>query len=245
MSGYPHQESCPFCQGKTWHTYNYLESRLVDISRYITLDEQNNSTWSEALADILVLTGNAMDTFFRKMSECPNFEDDPNIREIKKPVKKWTINEYRSIYEPYYELSKNQVIVHSVLGRTQTLTPFCDFSKKTPCWWTAYNKVKHEYYDSLQKANLQNVLNCLGGLLILHALHLCSKRYLALRGKIVPKERQEDYHVYLSKELLRSKTGTTIWAGECDITTSVFKFNYRIGKIDIHDPPLIDFKRSS
>ena len=104
-----HKDVCPLYNGESWHTYNYLESKLLETSRYITIDKANFSTWSEALADILVLTGNAMDTFFRKMAECPNFLKDPVRLNIEKPIHKWNITDYSKIYEPYYELSENHV----------------------------------------------------------------------------------------------------------------------------------------
>lgn len=48
-----------------------------------------------------------------------------------------------------------------------------------PSWWTAYNKVKHEYYRNLKdKATLGNVIDSLAGLLVLNALHKCSQEFL-------------------------------------------------------------------
>ena len=87
-----HQDVYPFCTEMSWRTYDYLEGKLLELSRFITIDEGNYSTWSESLAEFLVLTGNAMDTFFRIMSECPNFIQDPNRLKIKKDVYKCARN---------------------------------------------------------------------------------------------------------------------------------------------------------
>ena len=51
-----HLEKCPFNTGQTWYNYEYLETKLLETSRHLTIDPENYSTWSEALADILVLT---------------------------------------------------------------------------------------------------------------------------------------------------------------------------------------------
>ena len=59
--------TCDFIRGKYWHTYKYLENIIIDVSKYITIDPDNDDTWSEVLASSLVLNGNAVDTFLRNM----------------------------------------------------------------------------------------------------------------------------------------------------------------------------------
>jgi len=84
MSTPPHESSCPFYKGLHWHKYLYLENKLIDISKYITVDKKNFTAWGEELADLLVLIGNEMDTFFRDMYDCPYFHTDPNYLSIRK-----------------------------------------------------------------------------------------------------------------------------------------------------------------
>ena len=136
-----HDDTCPFCRGLHWHKYNYLEQKMIEISRFITIDERNTSAWGEEIADLLVLIGNAMDIFFKDMYDCPNFSNSF-------PKEKQSINmkDYKKIYEQYYELSKNTVDFSFGLGKDHTLSPFTDFGTKTPVWWEAYNHIKHEYY---------------------------------------------------------------------------------------------------
>jgi len=236
-----HLDKCPFNKGQTWYNYEYLETKLIETSRHLTIDRKNYSAWSEALADILVLTGNSIDTFFRKMYQCPYIADISEIASIEKPIYERGIEEYRK-YESYYELSKNKVFVPPRIGDSDTLSPFSSFRKdESPSWWTAYNKVKHEYYDNLRKANLRNVLNGLGALLILHALHLCSRRYLLLTGltddvgslslgRPSPHSIHERY-LPTDPHMLRSPIGATIWvASNPYISTKIFRYEYRKDK---------------
>lgn len=238
-----HLEICPFCRGLHWHTYQYLESKLVNISNVIVIDRKNHKAWGEELADLLVLTGNAMDTFFRNMYDCPNFKNDPNYLSIKKPKEKWDISDYRRVFEPYYELSKNVITAGYGLGDAQKIRPFSRFSERRPSWWSAYNKVKHEYYDHLPKANLRNVLNCLGGLLILNAIHLCSSRHLAKQGII--RSYLADYDSmlhpdYISERLLQSKIGATKHGTSiCSFRTNVYRFIFRSDDTVKTDDPLL------
>ena len=66
-----HESICTFSRGLNWHTFDYLENRLLETSRYVTFDPQNINTWSENFADLLILCGSAVDTFFRNMIDCP------------------------------------------------------------------------------------------------------------------------------------------------------------------------------
>lgn len=243
-----HLEKCPFNTGQTWYNYEYLETKLIETSRHLTIDPENYSAWSEALADILVLTGNSIDTFFRKMFECPYIIEHKNFSRIKKPINKRGIKEFIK-YESLYELSQNHVYIPSRIGASDTLTPFESFNEdKSPCWWTAYNKVKHEYYDNLTKANLRNVLNGLGALLILHSLHMCSRRYLLLHGLIDdisqsfrarPLPHMEDMYIPQDPPMLISYIGPTWWGGNPTISTKLFVFTYRVDKTKEPGSPLI------
>ena len=178
-----------------------------------------------------MLTGNSVDTFFRDMYDCFNFIDDRKYKSINKTKEKWDISDFRSVYESYYELSENKLDVNYPLGKMFTITPFSSFSERTPSWWSAYNKVKHEYYDSFYKANLKNVLNCLGALLILNALHLCSIRYLALQGIVKSYDYDFDQNFTIDRSidqlLLQSKIGHSYFGFPLSINTKLFDFTYR------------------
>ena len=230
MSSKPHVATCPFCRGLHWHKYQYLELKLQTISRYTTIDKKNFASWGEEIADLLVLTGNEMDTFFRDMYDCPNFHTDSIFLSVSKEKEDWDIKEYRKVFEPYYLLSENKISIGYGLGLKSDITPFSKFSKRQPSWWRAYNKIKHEHYDHLRKGNLRNLLNILGGLLILNALHFCSSYYLAVIGKIGSFYMGTNYanpRYHLVSSLLTSKIGVGILGRNTVITTPIFQFIYR------------------
>lgn len=241
MSEDDHSKICPFCRGLHWHKYLYLESKLVDITRYVTLDETNSQAWGDEIADIFVLTGNAMDTFFKDMRDCPNIREDDNFQS-NKSRKSWKILDYQKVYEPYYELSKNSVYTGFGLGNAQTLVPFDTFNDNIPKWWNAYNITKHAFYSNMKCANLGNALNCLAGLLILNSLHLCSSAYLSISGKVSATRSVITHPSHIQRELARSKIGVTRWGGLYQIVTDIFVFNYRQDEtVSVHDPPLLEF----
>lgn len=208
---------------------------MFEISRYITIDERNDGAWGEEIADLLVLIGNAMESFFKDMYDCPNMS---NLFSKKK--KNITMEDYRNIYESYYELSENSVNFSHGLGKEQSLIPFKDFGTTTPVWWNAYNHTKHEFYSSMEEANIGNLLNALGGLLILNSLHLCSSFYLGWHGEIQNPFVDNTMPDLVVKELIKSKIGTTIWGSSFSVQTPLFIFNYRVDKtINVVDESLL------
>lgn len=233
------QHVCSYLRGMNWHTYNYLDTRLNELSRYISFAPENKVTWSEALADLLILTGSAVDSFFRDMGGCPNIETNTHYKKVQQRVSKdnrnWNIYDFKDAYEPLYQLSKNEVEIPFGLSYYGVIQPFREFDiadKEIPTWWNAYNHLKHNYYDSLEEANLDNVLNSLGSLLILNALHKCSQEHLIRRGLLKPKGAGAGVNVELRvKEIRRSKIGypthSLAFAFGCNITTSVFSFDLR------------------
>lgn len=188
------EHRCSLRRGKPWHTYQYLEERLSRVSRFITFSQCNKETYSEELASLLILTGSAMDTFLRDMKECPYLKEEESYKEVHEKIEEkikegtdypfWTIEDYRDAYNPIYRLSDNKIILPFGLEYYGEIQPFIIFNNKmVPKWWTAYNKMKHDYYESINKyANLDNVINMLGGLLILNVLHKCSQEYMVLYG---------------------------------------------------------------
>lgn len=214
---------------------------MLEISDIVTLDKRNDKTWGLGISDLLVLIGNEMDSFFRDMSECPNLS-----ALVSQPKEELSITEYKKIYEPYYELSKNQVQFSYGFGKDAVLDPFKDFSTQTtPIWWHAINHTKHNFYTSMEEANIENILNALAGLFTLNALHLCSSFFLGWNGDL-------DFGVYNEmpsqavNELLKSKTGVSMAGRRTTIETDLFFYTYRVDEAGapFSPPLLLNLKRS-
>jgi hypothetical protein len=216
---------------------------MLSISRYITIDERNVCAWGEEIADIIVLIGNAIDTFFKDMVSCTNIENYlVSINRIREERRYWDIEDYYNIFEPYYELSRNEVEAEFGLGNSQTLTPFQTFNfirinqtdrSYIPRWWDAYNDTKHQFYEKMENANLDNSLNALAGLFLLNSLHICSKVYLARMG-LINWAGYANLQGGLEGELRKTRIGTTRWASPSQIVTSLFVFTYRVDETLLH-----------
>ncbi|MFX1286863.1 MAG: hypothetical protein ACFFB5_24705 [Promethearchaeota archaeon] len=170
---------CDFLRGKYWHTYQSMESRLSTISRYILIDPDNNEVYSEELAEFLISIGSAFDTFFRNMMDCPDLAPVKTRLGVTKKSEDMDIVDYRKVTEDYIEFSSMTIQVPFGLGKRQDIFPFKEFKQdKSPLWWKSYNHVKHDYFTNIKEANLINVLNGLGALLLLNIFHQCNRLYL-------------------------------------------------------------------
>jgi len=234
-----HEHRCSFIRGLNWHTYKNLENKVLEVSRHITFDRLNTNTWSENLANILILTGSAVDTFFRDMRECPNIRESDTYNEISRRVgeRRWNIYDFRDTFDPIYELSRNEIEVPFGLSKYPHpihpfIQPFEAFSTPLlPFWWDSYNGLKHEYYDNLRSATLDNVLNALGSLLLLNCLHKCSQQYLIRMGLLTPNRSYirnvEDLIELFQISNFGYPSRRLEFREGCTFQTSIFVFNLR------------------
>jgi hypothetical protein len=178
---------CPFRTGQAWNSFQRQERKLADSASYVALHPSNLSTWGEGYADLLRSVGDDLDSFFREMAYCPARKCRYLPASLAgltptKPVKDWTIEDFRKTFEPIYELSENEVTVLSGNSEGIVRKPFDKFESAVPAWWTSYNHIKHQYYEKMQEGRLANVLDALCALVILSGLHRCSQEHLAKIG---------------------------------------------------------------
>jgi hypothetical protein len=140
-----------------WNYFLALESDLAQVSRYIEFDKKNFRAYSIELAHLLLASSSEVDVIAKGI--CGFLE--PNS-----PAE--NINHYREIINRNLpSFRKEQVYVPRF---NLTLKPWSNWNlvknPKNPLWWRSYNKVKHERNEYFAEANLKNVLNAIGGLLI-------------------------------------------------------------------------------
>jgi hypothetical protein len=80
-----------------------------------------------------------------------------------------------SASEHFRRLNVKRMLSVQQVGLAETVQVIAPFSVQdgVPLWWTAYNKTKHELPEGASQANLGNVIEALGALVIL--LHVSAK----------------------------------------------------------------------
>ncbi|MBN1538051.1 MAG: hypothetical protein JW908_15045 [Anaerolineales bacterium] len=136
-----------------WNYFIALSDDLEDVSRYIEFCEKNFSTYSIELTHLLLSASSEVDVVIKELCKFIN------------PRKVENIDEYKAIIVPAIpEFPSEEVFIprYSI-----TLNPWKNWLGATnPLWWRCYNHVKHERDKKYPEANLNNVLNAMGGLLI-------------------------------------------------------------------------------
>jgi hypothetical protein len=173
-----------FERGMAWHTFLGLEKDLIATTRYVALAPENGATWSEKIAQLLLLVGSTVGSVFNEMRKSPLLPQTKTVTNLKKKDEP-NIIDYREAYEPTFLLSGVEVQAHHGLTNYGVIKPFEAFlHKNSPDWWSAYNDVKHEFFANVSKGTLNNLVHSLGGLFVLNALHKDSQQYLVRRGII-------------------------------------------------------------
>jgi len=178
----------PFERGKSWFMYSRLEREFIDTTSYVALETVHDNVWSERFGDILVRTGDLVDSFFRLMIDSKSLDNEQSVTNLRAKIErerqadpKWfpKISDFRTTFEPIFKLSNVEVEADYGLTYYGKLQPFKSFDNQNPPWWDPYNKVKHEIFQEIEKkATLENAINALAALFVLNILHKESQRYL-------------------------------------------------------------------
>ena len=151
-----------------WEYFLALENDLVKCSRFVEFSQQNFKTYSIEFVRILLASASEFDVICKQICKLIDPETDTkNIMDYQVCI----MSEYSyfagiEIEIPRYNLS---------------LKPFEAWyeSKSSPVWWQASNLVKHERNNHFAKANLENTLLSVAGLLsgLLYLFHLRNKGF--------------------------------------------------------------------
>lgn len=139
-----------------WNYFLMLESDLDNTSRYIEPKEQEN-VYSFEFAKLLILACTEVESVFRKICQ-----------QIDKTQPANNIIDYREIIMGKFPKIIDATVCISRLG--SNIEPFKEWEKeepKSPSWWRAYNKVKHNRDSNFTEATYMNAVTALSALYIL------------------------------------------------------------------------------
>ena len=137
-----------------WRYYLMLEEKFVKTTKFVELDESNYNAFQNEYASLLQTIGSELDLFFKIFC---GFDQSNRI----------TINCYAdNIFGNYNNITSQEIVVNKIKFK-----PFENWNTQTPSksleWWKAYNNIKHNRNDNMQRASQKNVLYILGALFLL------------------------------------------------------------------------------
>lgn len=205
----------PFIRGKAWFLYNRLERDFMKTTTYVALETVHNDVWSERFGELLIRTGDMVDSFFRYMINSKSLDNKDTVEKLRKKIREkrqtdpnWhpNINDFRKAFNPIFQFSSVELEASYGLTYYGELQPFKDFARSSPVWWESYNKVKHEIFEQIErKATLENCINALAGLFILNILHKESQGYLIRYTNVITFPHQSK--AQMEKHLMKSMMG--------------------------------------
>ena len=219
----------PFRRGIAWYKYKRLESDFINATSYFPFEDKHKEIWSEHFSDLITKIGNSIDSFFRIMLKEDLFNSYPHVSTLRRSRKSRDIHYFREFFEPIYQLSGARVLIgYGLAFYSRHCRPFEEFADKgVPRWWTAYNHVKHQWFDKIEEATLENTVEALAGLFVLNILHKKSKRYLIRNTNVISVPFGKTSH--LKKNLLDSMIGVSnIGDYEVIAQTPLFTHVYRV-----------------
>lgn len=133
---------------RNWEVFKIFESELANVSKYITICDDNFQTYSAELSSLLLRICAEIEIVRNRMT---NVKDDNG-----KAAKKLT-TEFPEIVEvrvrlPLWELE---------------FCPWNSLPENIPDWWKAYGSIKHDNYTATISGNLECFLKALSALYIL------------------------------------------------------------------------------
>lgn len=140
-----------------WKYYKLLEERFLNSLKYVELNPLNYNTYSIEFANQLISIGSELDVFFKVVSNL-NSGIRPNISDY-----------YKEVTKKFPNIKDQEVIIKD--KREIKIKPFETWEEskagQSLDWWDAYNNIKHNRVENMEKANLKNAFNILGALFIL------------------------------------------------------------------------------
>lgn len=144
-----------------WKYYLMLEKRFVESIEFVELHKDNFRAFSNGYALQIQAIGAELDTVFKEFCGFPTTDRKTiadyakhiltNVPDIKK--QKINVREYDIEIQPFMNWD-------------------IDKPKQSLQWWEAFDDVKHNRYEQLKQAKLENVLNILGALYMIEMFFL-------------------------------------------------------------------------
>ena len=132
-----------------WNYFLSIEKDVLELSRFIEFSGSNLNTYSTEIARILMSATQECDVLLKQV--CLNSHSNEQGYRADIPQQHPLFCDQKVLL-PRYDLS---------------FTPFTEWKQgKTPSWWTANNKVKHERHNKFEMASLENMLNSVSALLL-------------------------------------------------------------------------------
>ena len=137
--------------------YLMIQKDLAHILENVEADDRNGLVFGYRLHELLMRTCVEVEANFKAILKANLFTS----------TRRWTMREYSRV-ERSHRLSEYQILLPTWRGSMGEFSPFSAWNDQRPLpWYEAYNASKHDRHESLVDANLQMLIQAIGGLNVL------------------------------------------------------------------------------
>lgn len=138
-----------------------LEKRFLDSVEFVEIHADNFQTFSNGYALLIQAIGAELDLVFKEF--CAFDVSD----------RKTIVDYAQCILNTIPDIRNMKIIVQ---GYDIKIQPFVDWTTERPAksllWWEAFTDLKHNRYEKMKQAKMENALNILGALYLMEMLYL-------------------------------------------------------------------------
>lgn len=176
-----------------WPVYKNLEKELVELSNQVHIDDKQLDIYSVKIIELLLRCSVEIES----ISKCLYFSMGgvmPSDRDL------YFDTDCMQLLEDKWLLSKKQVIAsslnfHFLRDENKILTPLKKANKRgtsSSDWKKAYQAVKHDRANNLEKGNLKNLIRAMAALFILNIYYKDDEFELEKNEKAIPSNMGSD-----------------------------------------------------
>ena len=151
-------------------SYINIEKELRRLFNYIEPDESNKDVFSFELYSLLLRACTEVELNCKQIMEANGASPIGRhftMVDYKKLEQSSLLSKYKVVFKNW---RKRNTTTNEVEYVKKEIHPFENFDStigKAPDWYDAYNKVKHNREENLEKANLDNCISAVAGILVL------------------------------------------------------------------------------
>lgn len=139
------------------HAFKIIQNDLKNLFRFIEPNQVNYQCYSYEIYSLFIKTCIEIEQNFKTILKKNDYTDG------KKKENYWNLKDYK-ILEGTHKLSHYNVTLPSY---NLKFTPFSSWIEAETFWYKEYNELKHARINHFEKANLENLLNAVCGLLVI------------------------------------------------------------------------------
>jgi hypothetical protein len=208
-------------RNELWRAYKLIEKDLLRLFEYVEPTDDNLETYSHRTYELILRAATEFETNCKRILEANGYQKNGNLN----------MSDYFKI-NAASKLHEYTVSLTVWSPAKKDLSPFGEWAneKNSLSWYQAYNLVKHDRNRNFPKASLENLLNCVAGLLAILFSQFC-----VVLGDSTSFSISDDWGIISQPDHIFEVTPPTTW-------TESERYEFEWEKIKDEPNPFVKFE---